>query len=218
MCGINGFIDWNKQLGLEVLKKSTDIIGHRGPDDSGYQLFDLSPCTVGLGHRRLSVLDLSPLGHQPMADVSGKHVLIFNGEVYNFKEIRKPLEESGISFKSNSDTEVLLHALKKNGLQSIKDFIGMFTIAYLDQSNEKIYLIRDRAGVKPLYYHQSGNRLLFSSELKSFHEYDFFKKDIDPVAVKLFFQYGYIPAPYTIFQNTFKLLPGHSKNKTGARV
>jgi len=210
MCGINGFIDWNKQLGLEVLKKSTDIIGHRGPDDSGYQLFDLSPCTVGLGHRRLSVLDLSPLGHQPMADVSGKHVLIFNGEVYNFKEIRKPLEESGISFKSNSDTEVLLHALKKNGLQSIKDFIGMFTIAYLDQSNEKIYLIRDRAGVKPLYYHQSGNRLLFSSELKSFHEYDFFKKDIDPVAVKLFFQYGYIPAPYTIFQNTFKLLPGHS--------
>src|ERR1700680_3395859 len=172
MCGISGFIDWNKQLGLDSLRKSTDIIGHRGPDDSGYQLFDLSNCTVGLGHRRLSVLDLSPLGHQPMEDVSGKHIIILNGEVYNFKEIRKPLAESGISFKSNSDTEVLLYALKQTGLFAIKDFIGMFAIAYLDQANEKFYLIRDRAGVKPLYYHQSENKLLFSSELKSFHEYD----------------------------------------------
>jgi len=209
MCGINGFIDWGKQLKEEDLKRSTDIIGHRGPDDSGYQLFGLSKANVGFGHRRLSILDLSPLGHQPMFDTSDQHALVLNGEVYNFMELRKPLEESGIRFKSNSDTEVLLYSLKTMGLQSIEGWIGMFAIAYLDKVNEKVYLIRDRAGVKPLYYTQSGDRLLFSSELKSFHEYSSFKKEVNGAAVKLFFQYGYIPAPHTIFENSFKLLPGH---------
>jgi asparagine synthase (glutamine-hydrolysing) len=144
-----------------------------------------------------------------MSDPCGRHSLILNGEVYNFKELRQPLETSGIRFKSNSDTEVILHALATQGLKAIEGFIGMFAIAYLDKTNEKLYLIRDRAGVKPLYYSQSADRLLFSSELKSFHEYKNFKKEINAAAVKLFFKYGYIPAPHTIFENTFKLLPGH---------
>ena len=209
MCGINGFIDWSKKITEDVLKKSTDSIAYRGPDDSGYQLYKNNDCNVGFGHRRLSILDLSALGHQPMHDSSNEHSIIFNGEVYNFQEIRNPLLEAGYKFKSNSDTEVLLYGLKHFGPKAIDSFIGMFAIAYYDQVRQKVFLIRDRAGVKPLYYYQDSDRLLFSSELKSFHEYDFFKKDVDSAAVKLFFKYGYIPAPHTIFKNTFKLLPGH---------
>src|SRR5215467_1523359 len=132
MCGINGFVDLRKQLDYESLKKSTDIIGHRGPDDCGYQVFNLSKASVGLGHRRLSILDLSALGHQPMFDDSGKFAMIFNGEIYNFQSIRTPLEQLGYHFKSNSDTEVMICALKHYGLKAIDLFIGMFTIAFID--------------------------------------------------------------------------------------
>ncbi|HEY4936235.1 MAG TPA: asparagine synthase (glutamine-hydrolyzing), partial [Puia sp.] len=149
------------------------------------------------------------LGHQPMFDESGNYAIIFNGEVYNFHSIREPLEQAGYRFKSNSDTEVILYALIHYGMKAIDLFIGMFTIAFMDISGEKLYLIRDRAGVKPLYYHTAEGKVLFSSELKSFHQYDFFKKNINHEAVKLFFQYGYIPAPHSIFLNTYKLLPGH---------
>lgn len=209
MCGINGFVDLKKELGEYQLRKSTDIIGHRGPDDCGYSVLQLPAGNVGLGHRRLSILDLSALGHQPMFDESGNYAVIFNGEVYNFTSLREPLEQAGYRFKSNSDTEVILYALIHYGMKAIDLFIGMFTIAFIDISREKLYLIRDRAGVKPLYYHISEDRILFSSELKSFHQYDFFKKNISHDAVKLFFQYGYIPAPHSIFLNTYKLLPGH---------
>lgn len=209
MCGIAGFYDAGKRLGEEVLRKATDVIGHRGPDDSGYQIISLPGANVGFGHRRLSILDLSPLGHQPMFDNTGQYAIIFNGEIYNFLEVRKPLEELGYSFRSNSDTEVILYALVHYGMKAIDQFIGMFSIAFLDIKQQQLYLIRDRAGVKPLYYYHHQNTLLFSSELKSFHEYPIFKKEINSAAVKLFFQYGYIPAPHTIFQNTHKLLPGH---------
>jgi asparagine synthase (glutamine-hydrolysing) len=209
MCGINGFVDLSRTLDENQLRKSTDIISHRGPDDAGYNIFQLTAATIGLGHRRLSILDLSALGHQPMFDRSGKYAIIFNGEVYNFQAIRDPLIKAGYRFNSNSDTEVILYALIHYGMKAIDQFIGMFTIAFLDVANEKLFLIRDRAGVKPLYYHIKEDRILFSSELKSFHQYDFFKKNINREAVKLFFQYGYIPAPHSIFMDTFKLLPGH---------
>ncbi len=210
MCGINGFVDREKKLGEGILKKSTDIIGHRGPDDSGYKLFHLPASTVGLGHRRLSVIDLSPLGHQPMFDESGKYAVIFNGEVYNYKEVRELLpNEIRRKLRSSSDTEIILYSLIHFGLKAVDSFIGMFALAFIDVEKEKLFLIRDRAGVKPLYYHFCGEKFLFSSELKSFHQYDFFKKDINHAAVKLFFQYGYIPAPHTVFMNTYKLLPGH---------
>jgi asparagine synthase (glutamine-hydrolysing) len=209
MCGINGFIDWGNQLGEADLKRSTNVIGHRGPDDSGHEVYRAGSATIGFGHRRLSILDLSPLGHQPMADSTGQHIVVFNGEVYNFSDVRRPLEASGISFRSHSDTEAIIYSFRENGLASLKDFIGMFAIAYYDRNKEKVYLIRDRAGVKPLYYARFGDKLLFSSELKSFHQYDFFVKNINANAVNLFMRYGYIPAPHTIFENTFKLLPGH---------
>jgi asparagine synthase (glutamine-hydrolysing) len=207
MCGISGFIDFSKRTGSEVLRQMTDAMTHRGPDDSGYEVYDASQASIGFGQRRLSILDLSSLGHQPM-HASG-HTLIFNGEIYNFKEIRKELEEKGIRFTSQSDTEVILKGYECWGLDVLHKFIGMFAIALYDRKKEEVYLVRDRAGVKPLYYHWSGEVFLFASELKAFFQHGQFKKSIDVNSLALFLQYSYIPAPHTIFHQTNKLLPGH---------
>lgn len=176
MCGIAGFYDMGKRLEEKELRRATDVIGHRGPDDSGYHVFNFADANIGFGHRRLSILDLSPLGHQPMFDATGQYAILLNGEIYNFLEVRKPLEKLGYSFRSNSDTEVVLYALMHYGMKAIDRFIGMFSIAFLDIKEQQLYLIRDRAGVKPLYYYHHANILLFSSELKSFHEYSLLKK------------------------------------------
>jgi asparagine synthase (glutamine-hydrolysing) len=209
MCGISGFIDFNKKIKPEQLNNACNSLQHRGPDDSGVAFFETSEAFVGLGHRRLSILDLSPLGHQPMYSDDKTVVVILNGEIYNFKEIRVELEEKGHRFISNSDTEVIIKAYQQFGISCLNRFIGMFSIAIYDFNFEKIYLIRDRAGVKPLYYYFANGCLLFASELKAFHSFVNFKKDIDEVALSLYFKYGYIKAPYSIFKNTHKLLPGH---------
>ncbi|MCR1816209.1 asparagine synthase (glutamine-hydrolyzing) [Aliarcobacter butzleri] len=205
MCGIVGFIDFNKELSNEKLINMTDVIHHRGPNDSGYSFFKTESANIGLGHRRLSILDLSAHGHQPMQYEDFE--IIFNGEVYNFKEIKEELTE--YSFFSDSDTEVILKAFHKWGIKAVDKFNGMFAIAIYDKSNEKITLIRDRTGIKPLYYYQNGNLFLFGSELKSFYQCDDFEKDIDFNALAQFFHYGYIPQPYSIFKNCFKLKAGH---------
>mgnify|MGYP003978750757 CR=1 FL=1 len=151
MCGIAGFCDFNKKQDKKTLIKMTDILHHRGVDDSGYNFSNSHFSNIGLGHRRLSILDLSKHGHQPMT--FDYFEIIYNGEIYNFKEIRAELEEVGYSFSSDSDTEVILKAYHKWGIKAVGKFNGMFAICIYDKKLEKLILIRDRAGVKPLFWY-----------------------------------------------------------------
>ena len=206
MCGIVGFCDFEKKLDLNVLQKMTDRLDHRGPK-KGYSFHKNQNSVIGLGHRRLSILDLSTRGDQPMQFQDTE--IVYNGEVYNFKEIRDELIKLNYSFQSNSDTEVILKAFHKWGKKAVNKFIGMFAIGIYDKKKQKLFLIRDRAGVKPCYYYLDNNLFMFSSELKSFHENKRFKKEIDKDALSLYIQYGYIPEPHSIFKNTYKLKAGH---------
>ena len=207
MCGIAGFIDFNNSSSLQILKDSTDVLSHRGPDGSGYEFFQNEKCQVGLGHRRLSIIDLSKAGSQPMRY---KNLwIIFNGEIYNYAEIKTALENLGHSFISHSDTEVILHAWEEWQEKMVQQFIGMFAFVIYDTDTKKLFCCRDRAGVKPFYYYWHNGLLLFSSELKSFHKHPGFKKEINQSAVYQFMQYGFIMAPLSIFKYTYKLQPGH---------
>lgn len=205
MCGIVGFIDKNKNI--DVLNEMLDIQSYRGPDDKGVY-FDLNS-GVHLGHNRLAIQDLSSHGHQPFISDCKNFIIVFNGEVYNFKIIREELEKLGYKFISNSDTEVILYSYKKWGIDCINKFIGMFAFSIFDKIQNKLFLVRDRAGVKPLYYYRNGNDFIFSSEIKSLHKHPSFKKEQNFEALPYFFQFGYIPAPYSIFKNCFKLESGH---------
>ncbi|MDN3641074.1 asparagine synthase (glutamine-hydrolyzing) [Lutimonas halocynthiae] len=207
MCGVAGFVDFSKSVSSQVLNKMTDVLNHRGPDDSGYSFNESKLANIGLGHRRLSILDLSKHGHQPM--IFQNIEIVYNGEIYNFKEIRRELIELNYTFESDSDTEVILKAYHKWGIDAVNKFNGMFVIVLYDRDQEKIILIRDRAGIKPLFWYLRGNYFLFSSEIKSFHQFPNFHKEIDKAGLSLYFQYGYIPQPHTIFKNTFKLRSGH---------
>jgi len=206
MCGLIGFISKNNFASLKsTLPTASLSLLHRGPDDKGF--FYDEKMGIGLSHRRLSIIDLSRAGRQPMTsdDVS----IIYNGEIYNFRNIRKTLEGYGHKFKSNTDTEVVLKAYIQWGIDCLKKFIGMFAFAIWDGRKKRLLLARDRIGIKPLYYHFSDSAFLFTSELKAFMAFSIFKKDIDPDSIPLFLHYQYIPAPRTVFKNTFKLLPGH---------
>jgi asparagine synthase (glutamine-hydrolysing) len=207
MCGIAGFSDFSKRSNAAHLRRMTDVIAYRGPDHEGHYMTETSDCLIGLGHRRLSILDLSSLGHQPYFF---RHLtLVFNGEIYNFHEIKNELIKRGYFFDSNSDTEVIIKAYDAYGIKCIDKFIGMFSFALLDSEKAKLFLVRDRAGVKPMYYYWKNDVLLFASELKSFHEHPAFQKEIDYDSLALYFQYSYIAAPYTVFKSTYKLKPGH---------
>lgn len=207
MCGIVGFCDFLKKSSSDILKNMTDILHHRGPDDSGYFWDENEYSQIALGHRRLSILDLSAHGHQPM---SFEHLdIVFNGEVYNFKEIKKELLELGYSFHSDSDTEVILKSYHQWGTKAVDKFNGMFAITIYDKKANKLIFIRDRAGVKPFYYYKKDSLILFSSELKSFHNHPDFQKDINKSSLSLYLQFGYIPEPHSIFKNTYKLKAGH---------
>ncbi|MCC6384388.1 MAG: asparagine synthase (glutamine-hydrolyzing) [Bacteroidia bacterium] len=207
MCGIAGFADFNGKGSLQDVQAMADALLHRGPDDSGYEVFNIESCRIGFGFRRLSIIDLSAAGHQPM---HSEHVsLIFNGELYNHQEVRKSLEKQGCRFKSGSDTEVFLQAYLIFGISCIEHFRGMFAIALLDRKKQCLYLIRDRAGVKPLFWYHHQQTFLFASELKAFHRHPSFKKEMNHAALSLYFQHGYIPVPHCIFNHTRKLLPGH---------
>jgi len=212
MCGIAGIINLG-QLSEESLRavcsEMTNSLSHRGPDDAGIWT-DTQGC-VALGHRRLSILDLSPLGHQPMVSSSGRYVITYNGEVYNYLDIRKKLEKRGEApaFKGNSDTEVMLAAIEAWGLErAVQQFNGIFAFAVWDQEDKTLSLVRDRVGVKPLYYGWAGKSLVFGSELKSLTRHPHFDRVIDRQALALFFRHNYIPAPYSIYQKVFKLEPG----------
>lgn len=207
MCGLTGFVDFNKNSSAEILKTMTDTLTHRGPDDSGFEMPDHPDAQIGLGHRRLSILDLSPLGHQPMhfQELS----IVYNGEVYNFREVRPELEKKGYSFVSDCDTEVILKAFHCWGPDCVHRFTGMFAFLILDRRDDTVYAFRDRAGVKPFYYYWKDGCFLYTSELKSLHKHPAFVSEPDLDSAALFLQYSYIPAPYCIFKHTRKLLPGH---------
>ncbi|MEO6722074.1 MAG: asparagine synthase (glutamine-hydrolyzing) [Ferruginibacter sp.] len=207
MCGVAGFIDFSKNSDEGILKEMTGALQHRGPDDEGFYFKQEYNYQIGLGHRRLSIIELSASGHQPM--VYNNYVVIFNGEIYNYKEIQTELKSLGHTFSGDSDTEVILHAFAQWGTSSVDRFIGMFVYIIYDKHDQKCYAFRDRVGVKPFYYYYNNNILLFASELKSIIQHPAYKKDICINSLALYFQYGYIPAPHTIFEHTYKLKPGH---------
>ena len=209
MCGITGFCDFGRKLTRENLHTANEVQHHRGPDSGAIAFFESPFANIGLGHRRLSIMDVSSNGNQPMYSDDKKVVIILNGEVYNFKEIREELIAAGYKFHSDSDTEVIIKAYQEYGIESVSKFIGMFAYAIYDIEKQLFFLLRDRAGVKPLHYFYKNDCLLFASELKSIYSYPGFEKDINDQAVTLFFKYGYIRAPHTIFKNTFKIQPGH---------
>lgn len=197
MCGIVGFNFQNKEL-LENMKIS---IKHRGPDDEG-SFFDEF---VSLGHVRLSILDLSNFAHQPM--VFDNLVLVYNGEVYNFEEIRKELIKYGYVFNSKSDSEVVLKAYHKWGKEAVNKFRGMFAFCIYDKKEKKLTLFRDRVGIKPLYYYFDGKNFLFGSEVRAIRKFK--KLNVNKLALSEFFGYGYISENLSIFENVKKLLPAH---------
>jgi asparagine synthase (glutamine-hydrolysing) len=208
MCGLVGFKSIKEFRKLsEDLPAAVSCLHSRGPDDSG--LFFDRDSGVGLGHRRLAVLDLSEAGRQPMASDDGKVLIVHNGEIYNFKEIRKTLEGYGHHFRSATDTEVVLKAYIQWGIDCLNHFVGMFAFALWDAHENRLFFARDRLGIKPLYYHFRSGILLLSSELKAFMKFEDFEGSLDDEAIPLFLHYQYIPAPKAVFKNTFKLLPGH---------
>lgn len=205
MCGICGYINFSKtRQDSSVLKNMVHTIHHRGPDSQGY--FEDQEHQVFLGHARLSIIDISDNGKQPMS--YGNFTIVFNGEIYNYREIKKELSSLGHSFKTNSDTEVILHSFKEWGTACVCRFVGMFAFAIYDKDKQTITLFRDRAGVKPLYYYFDKQVFIFGSELKSFHQNPLFVKDLNYDALGLYMKYGYIPTPHCVFKNTYKLVQG----------
>lgn len=207
MCGITGFADFNNKSSKELVCKMAASMPHRGPDGQSEFFEQSNAVQVGLGHRRLSIIDLSHSADQPMfyEDL----VIVFNGEIYNYNEIKATLIEKGHQFQTTSDTEVILHSWKEWGEKAIEQWHGMFAIVLYDKTKNELIAIRDRAGVKPFYYSLSEGLFLFGSELKTLMAHPAFKKEINPDVVASYLQYGYVSGPYCIFKNTHKLQPGH---------
>jgi asparagine synthase (glutamine-hydrolysing) len=209
MCGIAGFINLEERAVSPVacLRAMTATIAHRGPDDEGHW-FD-GRAGIAFGHRRLSIVDLSPAGRQPMLSASGRFRLCYNGEIYNFVELRETLEAAGHKFRGHSDTEVMLAAFDEWGVErAVKAFVGMFAFALWDERERALHLVRDRAGEKPLYYGWAGGAFLFGSELKALRAHDDWRGEIDRNALALFMRYNYVPAPHSIYKGIRKQIPG----------
>ena len=222
MCGIAGFLkrpgttahfDWN-----DVARAMTATLLHRGPDDSG-EWCD-PDAGIALGHRRLSIVDLSPTGHQPMVSADGRFVITYNGEVYSFREIRQELESHALILRGSSDTEVLLEAVSTWGLDAtLPRLIGMFAFALWDRQERTLTIVRDRLGVKPLYWSDANGFVSFASELKALHAHPAWTPAIDRGALSAFMRHNYIPAPFTIYQGVWKLEPGtYAVFKGGGQV
>lgn len=206
MCGIVGKINFNNQkITSEEIAEMNKVLSHRGPNNEGIFLQG----NIGLGHKRLSIMDLSPAGHQPMSDETKKIWIVFNGEIYNFQELKKELSEDGCQFKSQTDTEVIIYLYKKYGTECLKKMRGMFAFAIWDETKKELFLAKDRLGKKPLKYYYDKNTFIFSSELKAILSQTEVKKEIDTKAINEYLTFGYVPAPQTGFKNIYKLEPGH---------
>lgn len=211
MCGIAGLLSGSADRTADALERTvremSAALEHRGPDAGGVWVD--AAAGVGLGHRRLSIIDLSPNGAQPMVSESGRWIVAFNGEIYNFRELSQELARKGHRFRGHSDTEVLLAAVEEWGLvESLKRSVGMFALALWDRSERSLHLARDRVGEKPLYYGWVGRSFLFASELKAMRRFGEWRPAIDRQALALLMRYSYIPAPYSIYQGITKLAPG----------
>lgn len=206
MCGITGYINLKKQVPLSVIKSMTDSLIHRGPDGGGTYISENKH--IALGHRRLSLLDLSENGKQPMKDNSGEIIVTFNGEIYNFLQIKAQLSND-YDFKTNTDTEVILAGYQKWGIDVIHKLDGMFAFALLDESKNQLFLVRDRFGIKPLYYTIQDSKLLFASELKAIHASGEVEKEIDFSSFADYFVYRYVPSPKTIWKDIQKIAPAN---------
>ncbi|MGY8813372.1 MAG: asparagine synthase (glutamine-hydrolyzing) [Gammaproteobacteria bacterium] len=206
MCGLSGIIS-NSKVPRQLIESMTAVLGHRGPDSSGIWLAD-DGC-AGLGHQRLSVIDLSSTGSQPMHSSCNRYCIIYNGEIYNANEIRQELQQSGRTFRGSSDTEVILESCAAIGVEeSVRRLVGMFAFALWDKQQKVLYLVRDRLGIKPLYWGHFGGLFIFASELKSLRKHPGWKVEISPTALSTFMQYAYVPAPLSIYKGIFKLSPG----------
>ncbi len=211
MCGITGFWNTSGQIGVQkrqrIVQHMSSKMLHRGPDAQGIWVEKESG--IALGHRRLAILDLSPEGYQPMKSADERYIITFNGEIYNFLELRQQLEQLGHNFRGHSDTEVMLAAICHWELQAaVKQFVGMFAFALWDRKERVLHLGRDRLGEKPLYYGWMGQTFLFGSELKALKAHPEWRGEIDRNALALFMRHNYIPAPYSIYQGIYKLPPG----------
>lgn len=209
MCGIAGFISPALPDPEATCRAMADALHHRGPDDSGYRVY--RDVGLGLAHRRLSIVDLSPAGHQPMRSAAGRYEIIFNGEIYNHLAIRRQLQAAGgeIAWRGHSDTETLLAAIEAWGVQSaLRRSVGMFALAVWDRQRQRLTLARDRIGEKPLYYGRSGHTFLFGSELKALQAHPEFNADVDRDCLALYLRYSYVPEPYSIFRGIRRLEPG----------
>lgn len=201
MCGISAIISKNQEQVTTSLRAMVASQFHRGPDDSGQNILPFGNYFLGLGHRRLSIIDLSPLGHQPMVHPDNGDQIIFNGEIYNFQKIRTQLIRLGETFKSNSDTEVLLHALSRFGTKCLKDLEGMYSFIFLDRRNNKIVVARDPLGIKPLYIATKDEITIFSSEVRSILATNLIPRKISPQGVAGYLAYGAIQEPFSIVQD-----------------
>lgn len=207
MCGIVGFLASSKRDIPQIAKRLTDSLEHRGPNDQGLWIDQESG--LALGHRRLSIVDLSPLGHQPMISKGMRYVLTYNGEVFNFMDLSKELQSRGHRFRGASDTEVLLASFEEWGVENaVRRFVGMFAFALFDREKRELHLVRDRLGIKPLYFGWSNGTFLFSSELKAIKEHPDFVPRISRSVLSLFMRFNYVPTPYSIYEGIFKLCPG----------
>ena len=212
MCGICGKLVWqnNEPVSQSIIKAMSDTLAHRGPDGEGHYFKTVDDVSIGLGHRRLSIIDLSEAGSQPMCDESGELWVVHNGEVYNFLSLRPELEALGLSFRSNTDTEVVLNAYRAWGPACIDRLEGMFAFAIWDEPRQRLFIARDRVGIKPLYYSLDNGTLRFASELKALLVDPSLDRRIDADALDRYFSYGYVPAPDTVFESVKKLPPAHT--------
>lgn len=206
MCGITGFIDYKNKSTEANLSAMTACIAHRGPDGQGIFFQEKHNVHIGFGHRRLSIIDLSHAADQPMT--FGDLKIVFNGEIYNFQEIKDELLAKGRNFSTSSDTEVILQAFDEWGTESVQKLIGMFAFVIYKESTGEFWMFRDRAGVKPLFIYQEDGLILFGSELKSFHQHPNFQKELELNSVAHFLKYGYLSGQISIFKDVKKLAPG----------
>jgi asparagine synthase (glutamine-hydrolysing) len=210
MCGITGFLEQRARPAAAreaIVRAMTTALVHRGPDDAG--LWADNEAGIALGHRRLAIIDVSPLGHQPMITADGRYVISYNGEIYNYDILAARLRQTGVIFRGRSDTEVLIEAFVRWGVrETLVACEGMFAIALWDRETRTLTLARDRLGIKPLYWSRSGGLFLFASELKALHQHPDWRPEIDAAAVASFLRFGYVPAPHSIYRDTFKLEPG----------
>ena len=206
MCGICGLVQMMppRPIDSPLLRRMQDTMTHRGPDDEGFYLGD----GVGFGHRRLSIIDLSG-GHQPMSSPDGALWVTYNGELYNFRELRAQLESRGHVFRTKSDTEVIIQSYEEFGEACVERFRGMFTFGLWDTRRRKLLLVRDRLGVKPLYYTMTPDTFLFASEIKALLQWPGVRREVDPVALASYLRLRYVPGPRTMFRDILKLQPGH---------